>query len=56
VVCARAGAADVIDYELSEHAAHVMRERDIAEAWVTMTIENPDRIEKRPDGTVHHLR
>ncbi len=46
----------MIDYELSEHAAHVLRERDIAEAWVTMTIENPDRIEKRTDGTVHHLR
>lgn len=46
----------MIDYELSEHAAHVLRERDIAEAWVTMAIENPDRTEQRPDGTVHHFK
>lgn len=28
----------------------------IPETWQTVTTENPERIEERPDGTVHHLR
>lgn len=46
----------MIDYELSEHAAHVLRERGIGEAWVRLTIEDPERTEERPDGTMHYLR
>jgi len=44
------------DYELSEHAAYVMRERGIRESWVRSTIEDPDRSEEQPDGTVHYLK
>lgn len=44
------------DYELSEHAAYVLGERGIRESWVKLTIQHPERTEKRLDGTVHYLR
>jgi hypothetical protein len=44
------------DYELSEHAAHIMRERGIHETWVKSTVEDPDRSQKQLDRTVHYLK
>jgi len=46
----------VIEYELSEHARQMMRERNIREAWVKLAMENPDRQEHKDDGTVHYIR
>ena len=43
-----------IDYELSAHAATVMAEREILEAWVERVLSSPERTE--PDATDHLLR
>jgi len=46
----------MIDYEFSEHAYDMLRERNIQEGWVKLTIENPDKKEPKDDGTVHYIR
>ena len=46
----------MIDYEMSEHAYEMLRERNIQEAWVKSAIENPDKKEVNDDGTVHYIR
>ncbi len=43
-----------IDYELSTHAATVMVEREIPEAWVARVITRPERTE--PDAADPLLR
>lgn len=44
------------DYDLSEHATYVLRERGIRESWVRLTLEDPERTERQVDGTAHYLR
>ncbi|MFQ5707570.1 MAG: DUF4258 domain-containing protein [bacterium] len=44
------------EYEFSEHAHKMLKERKIRQDWVTSTMETPDRIELKDDGTVHHIR
>ncbi|MFH1485438.1 MAG: DUF4258 domain-containing protein [Chloroflexota bacterium] len=44
------------DYEFSEHAYVMLKERNIQEVWVQRAIENPDVKEEKQDGTVHYLR
>ena len=46
----------MIDYRFSEHAYDMLRERNIQEAWVKSAIENPDKKETMPDGTVHYVK
>ena len=46
----------MIDYEVSEHAYEMLRERNIEEAWVKLAVENPDTKEAKDDGTVHYVR
>lgn len=43
------------DYEFSEHAYDMLRERSIREEWVRSTMDNPQRTEAREDGTVHYI-
>ena len=44
------------NYKFSAHAHSMLNERNIAEKWVTMTIENPDRQERKEDGTEHYIK
>jgi len=46
----------MVDYELSEHARDMLRERDIPEDWVRLAVEDPQRKEPKDDGTVHYIR
>ncbi len=42
--------------EFSEHAFDMLKERNIQEEWVKLTIEDPERKESKEDGTVHYIR
>ena len=44
------------EYELSEHASDVVRERNIQEEWIKLTMEDPERKEPQDEGTIHYLR
>ncbi len=46
----------MLEYEFSEHAYDMLRERNIQQAWVQLAIENPDKKEVKDDGTVHYIR
>jgi len=46
----------MIEYELSEHASDMLKERNIQEDWVKLAIEDPERKEVKEDGTVHYIR
>ena len=43
-------------YEFSEHARGMLRERNIKESWVTLTIENPDKKELKNNETIHYIK
>lgn len=45
-----------MDFELTTHARHVAREREIALDWIERALDHPDRVETPPDGTTHYLR
>ena len=42
--------------EYSQHFTAMLRERNIQESWVHETVEEPARVENKPDGTRHFLR
>lgn len=44
------------EYEFSEHARAMLRERNIKEDWVRSTMERPESKEHREDGTIHYIR
>ncbi|RKY38460.1 MAG: DUF4258 domain-containing protein, partial [Candidatus Omnitrophota bacterium] len=44
----------MMNYEFSEHAYDMLRERNIQEEWVKLALENPERKESKDDGTIHH--
>jgi ABC-type ATPase with predicted acetyltransferase domain len=46
----------MIEYEFSEHAYDMLGERNIHEDWVKLAIEDPERKERKDDGTVHYIR
>ncbi len=46
----------MMDYEFSEHAYDVSKERNIQESWVRLTLEKPDKKEVKEDGTVHYIK
>ena len=46
----------MVEYELSEHAGDMQRERNISEVWVKSTMESPDKTEQHDDGMVHYIR
>lgn len=44
------------EYEFSEHAREMLKERGIQESWVKRAIEQPATKETQDDGTVHYIR
>lgn len=46
----------MIDYQFSEHAYDMLRERNIQETWVKLAMEDPEKQEMMEDGTVHYIR
>ncbi len=44
----------MIDYEFSEHALDMLKERNIREAWVKLTMETPEKQEKY-GSLVHYI-
>ena len=45
----------MFEYEFSEHAYDMLRERNIQQSWVKLAIENPEKKELKDDGTVHYI-
>ena len=46
----------MIEYEFSEHAYDMRKERNIRESWVKSAIKDPEKKEPKDDGTVHYIR
>ena len=46
----------MVEYEFSEHALDMLRERDIQEAWVKRAMEDPQKRERLDNGTIHYVR
>ncbi len=46
----------MIDFEFSEHAENMRKERDVLLSWVRLTLEDPVETEQKDDGTVHYIR
>ena len=46
----------MVEYKFTDHADDMLKERNIREVWVRLTLENPERKESKDDGTVHYLR
>lgn len=44
------------EYEFSEHAREMLKERSIQKSWVRKAIEQPETKETQEDGTVHYIR
>jgi hypothetical protein len=46
-----------MNYEMSQHAATVMAERDIPESWLERALHQPDRMEtdRNDPELTHHL-
>ncbi len=45
----------MLEYEFSERAYNMMKERNIQQAWVQLAIENPEKKELKDDGTLHYI-
>jgi len=45
----------MIEYEFPEHAYDMLKERNIQEAWVKLTMENPEKKELKDDGMIHYI-
>ncbi|MFQ5873925.1 MAG: DUF4258 domain-containing protein [Dehalococcoidia bacterium] len=46
----------MIDVEFSAHARDALRERNIPEEWVALTMDSPDSTEVGPDNTLHYVK
>ncbi len=46
----------MIEYQVSQHARDMLRERKISETWVKLAMEDPERQEMKAGGTVHYGR
>ncbi len=44
------------EYEFSQHAYDMLKERHIQESWVKLVMEDPETKEPKDDGTVHYIR
>jgi hypothetical protein len=44
------------DYEFSEHARDMLRERNIREEWVWRTIQTPSSKTRGKDGNMHYTK
>ena len=45
-----------MEFELSEHAKDVIKERGIKEEWVWETLKRPDKKEIREDNNFHYFK
>ncbi len=45
-----------MNYEFSEHAQDMLKERNIQESWVKRTLKKPDKKEVKEDGTIHYIK
>ena len=45
----------MMEYEFSEHASDMLKERYIRDDWVKLALEDPERKEVKEDGTVHYM-
>lgn len=46
----------MVEDEFSAYALRMLRERDIQQAWVELAMEDPQKRERRDDGTIHYVR
>ncbi len=46
----------MVEYEFSEHAYEMLKERNIKNEWVDKTIGEADDKESKDDGTIHDLK
>ena len=46
----------MVEYEFSEHAHEMLKERNIKNEWVDKTIGEADDKESKDDGTLHYLK
>ena len=46
----------MVEYQFSEHALEMLRERGIQAAWVHLAMEDPQKSERMEDGTIHYVR
>ena len=47
---------DVADYQFSEHAYDMLKERNIKESWVKGALEKPSKKEAKENGTIHYIK
>ena len=45
-----------IDMNYTQHFKDMMKERLIQPTWVDMTLNEPEKVNDKPDGTRHYLR
>ena len=45
-----------IDMNYTQHFKDMMKERLIQPTWVDMTLNEPEKVDDKPDGTRHYLR
>ncbi len=45
----------MVQYQFSEHAEDMLRERNISIEWVQFTLNNPEQKETKEDGTIHYI-
>lgn len=46
----------MIDFEFSLHSLEMLKERNIKKEWVERTLNEPDKIDTKDDGTTHYIR
>ena len=46
----------MVEYQLSEHALDMLRERGIQAAWAELAMEDPQKTQRMEDGTIHYVR
>lgn len=46
----------MIEYEFSEHAYDMLKERNIKKEWVKLAMEVPEKRELKEDGTIHFIK
>lgn len=46
----------MVEYEFSEHAYDMLKERNIRETCVKLVMEAPEKREPKDDGTIHYVR
>jgi len=45
-----------MEIDTSGHFGDMLKERNLKEEWVLLTLDKPDSIEKHDDGTTHYIK